>query len=748
MRPRNGLLVLSAAVLALAAFSTFAAANPASFVAGRAGATLAPSGSVEYRDMTLGTTLTECPQAGKIDRDPKPLDRRAIDEVEKKSNGGDDRRLNQDYSCFPQDETSISINPATPKNIVAGANDYRLGTGSSGFYASTDNGSSWYDGIIPFPTTPVTPFNANGFLPSGGDPVIAHDRAGITYYAQIAFNRYNDTNGVFVQRSTNGGFTWSRACVPINGPSPTDDVASCGALGDPRQPGDGTVIYNQDVDNVANGNIPFNDKEWLTAGPRPAGVTPQCFKPETRAPVACDPAVVGVDRLYVTWSKFGATGSPINFSYSDDQGRSWSAEKVISGAASFCVFSAGNGCEFNQGSVPTVNPVTGGLYVAFINGNTPDEDQYLMVRSMDGGQTFQGPFLVTSVFDLNYPRSGTTRPDCTPRGQQGNRQVLTNSCFRLNSYGNITVDKRGGAFANDLYVVISDNRFGTAASTNTDIFLFKSIDGGTNWVGPTRVNDDRSVAPPDRDCGRNDGFLPTLAKVNAECTAGANFGNDQWFPWVDISEDGDVNVVFHDRRLDTDSTGSEWPTSRQRPGNYLGWFWGGVCRVSTADSRDCVAPTAGPSGLPTANQDCQDQATPNLSCQDPPRGAAAGSTRPCSRSRTTRSPTRRTTSTTRSAPGSSWATTRTSTSSVTPQPPLGRTLETAALPATRRHRTTSSAATPRASSPTRSSTASRRRTARAVRTRAARRMTRSSSPPARQTSRTRARSKAATISLP
>ena len=74
--------------------------------------------------------------------------------MEKKSSGGGDRRLNQDYSCFPQDETSISINPATPRNLIAGANDYRLGTGSSGFYASTDNGASWYDGIIPFPTTP------------------------------------------------------------------------------------------------------------------------------------------------------------------------------------------------------------------------------------------------------------------------------------------------------------------------------------------------------------------------------------------------------------------------------------------------------------------------------------------------------------------------------------------------------------------------------------------------------------------
>ena len=621
MKPRTGLLVLSAAVTVLAAFTTMASGNPASFVAGRSGATLAPSGAIEFRDMTLGMTLTECPQAGKIDRDPKPLDRRAIDQVEKKSNGGNDRRLNQDYSCFPQNETSISINPTTSRSMVAGANDYRLGTGSSGFYASTDNGSSWYDGIIPFPSTPATIGNANGYLPSGGDPVTAFDRAGIAYYAQIAFNRYNDTNGVFVQRSTNGGFTWSRACVPIRGANPADDVAACGGLGDPRQPGDGTVTYADDPDPVLNGNAPFNDKEWMTTGPRPAGVSPTCFGSETHNPRPCDPATIGVDRIYVSWTKFDNTGSPIYFSYSDDQGRSWSPERRISGSASFCAFFGGD-CNFNQASVPTVNPTTGALYIAFLNGNTPDEDQYLMVRSMDGGQTFQGPFLITSVFDLNYPRSGTTRPDCAPRGQQNNRQVLTNSCFRLNSYGNIVADKRGGAFANDLYVVISDNRFGTAASTNTDIFLFKSIDGGTNWVGPTRVNDDRSVAPPDRDCGRVDGFLPTLAGVNAQCQANANFGNDQWFPWVDISDDGDVNVVFHDRRLDTDSTGSEWPASRSRPGNYLGWFWGGVCRVSTADSRECVAPTAGFSGIQTATQDCQDGTGAN--CQDPPRGAAAG----------------------------------------------------------------------------------------------------------------------------
>ena len=54
-----------------------------------------------------------------------------------------------------------------------------------------------------------------------------------------------------------------------------------------------------------------------------------------------------------------------------------------------------------------MNPTTGHLYVAFMNGNTPDENQYLVVRSKDGGATFEGPFLVTPIFDVNYPRGST-----------------------------------------------------------------------------------------------------------------------------------------------------------------------------------------------------------------------------------------------------------------------------------------------------------------------------------------------------
>jgi hypothetical protein len=552
----------------------------------------------------FGTGLTECPRAGEpVDKQPKPIDRRQPDKVEQLSNGGDDRIVNQDYACLPQNETSIAVNLAFPKNVVAGQNDYRLGWGSSGFDSSTDNGNHWYDGIRSFPT-PGTPQNplltGDDHIDGGGDPAVVSDRAGVIYYVDIHFERERDDNGIFVSRSTNGGFTWSRPCVPIPGTLPNDDVATCGGSGDPRRPGDGTVIYNQDPDGTGPASAPFNDKEYMAAGPRPAGVLPTCFGPETRTPIPagttnCPNAIIGVDRLYVTWTKFPVTpvgSTKIYFSYSDDQGRSWSEEKPISGDASFCdvvFFDPLNRCDRNQTSTPTVNPATGQLWVGFENFNTPDENQYLVVHSANGGATFDGPYHVTPVFDVNYPDSGGDRPDCTPRGQQDGRPVLTNSCFRVSgNVGNTLADRRGGAFADDVYVVISDNRNGTRESTNTDVFLFKSTDGGRTWIGPTRVNNDPLSLPTDfdRDCAPED----------SGC--GRIFGNDQWFPWMDISLKGDLNVGFHDRRLDTTSTLSEWPTSHTRTGNYLAWFWGAQCTITT------TGPTVVSQPVPAAAAQC------------------------------------------------------------------------------------------------------------------------------------------------
>jgi hypothetical protein len=602
---RSFLLAASAAASAFAilgsasstADSTLA---PRVFKSGTSGPEV--SGAVEFRDVQLGTGLTECPQAGSPgSNQPKALDRRTADRAEQVSNGGNDRRANDpEYSCFPQNETSIDVNPRNARNAVGGANDYRLGWATSGYYATTDNGNHWYTGLIPFPTLP----NGDN-LDGGGDPAIVYDRAGVVYYADINFNRTDDTNGVFVSRSTNGGFTWSRPCVVLS------DTSPCGAASDPRQPGDGTVAFTQENQTTpafgssANFSVTFNDKEFIAAGPRPVGVEPHCFKPVSKTALnsgdpGCPAANIGPDRLYVTWTRFTnpagtpgfITDSKIVLSYSDDMGRSWSAQKVINGNAPFCTgsFAGGDACDDNQFSVPTVNPVTGHLYVAFENYDTPDENQALVVRSPDGGATFEGPFFVTSMFDVNM----RLRADCAARG--ASRVHLTNSCFRIPNTLAIVADRRGGDFADDLYLVTFDNRNGTRDNTNTDVFFFKSINGGGTWIGPTRVNDDPSTQPANRNCGR--GGQPACPPAADSAT-----GNDQFWPWVDINDRGNLNIGFHDRRLDTNSVASEWPTSRVRPGNYLVWYWGGNCSLSASNATACVAPTAALIPQPTAPVD-------------------------------------------------------------------------------------------------------------------------------------------------
>ena len=142
----------------------------------------------------------------------------------RKATSGGDIRVNQDFSCLPQDETAHRPEPASSKNYVAGANDYRLGWGTSGFYSTTDNGNHWYDGITPFPSLP-----SGDNLDGGGDPVTVFDRDGVAYYAQINFNRTDDTSGVWVNRSTNGGFTWTRPCVAI-GVGPRRGASAAGRV--------------------------------------------------------------------------------------------------------------------------------------------------------------------------------------------------------------------------------------------------------------------------------------------------------------------------------------------------------------------------------------------------------------------------------------------------------------------------------------------------------------------------------------
>jgi hypothetical protein len=201
---------------------------------------------------------------------------------------------------------------------------------------------------------------------------------------------------------------------------------------------------------------------------------------------------------------------------------------------------------------------------------------------------------VDTLYDVNEPRGVNGRTDCVARGQGSTRVDLTNTCFRADPiFNSIVADKRGGAFANDVYVVLYDNRNGTIRNSNNDVFFYKSTDGGTTWIGPTRVNNDPSTTPANRDCGRNTNSIVGNA---GNCPA-AGTGNDQFFPFISINQKGDLNVTFHDRRLDTTSPvgGGAWPTSKTEQGNYLVWNFGAQCSI-TKTATVTTTDTSVPSG--------------------------------------------------------------------------------------------------------------------------------------------------------
>jgi hypothetical protein len=380
--------------------------------------------------------------------------------------GGANTNLDCD-DPFPNNEPDIEVNPANPLHMIASSNDY--GSCCDQYYTTFDGGQTWSTG------------NMSREKPQkiGSDPVTAFDHkhamaihSSLSYSVQHASGRQLCDGDLVVSPSQNGGLSWDKVVVVSDG--------------------EGCDFSKRQI---------FEDKEWVVTDNNP-------FSPF-------------YGRTYITWSSFeSAAGayvrSPIFESHSDDGGLSWSRPQEISGSnAALCTFQASgpaNQCDENQFSVPTVGP-DGTVYVAFQNEQNlalwePNgffDDQYLLVKSTDGGQTWSSPRFVVGIEDgsNDYPVNVL------------DRQTLSGYQLRVNSAGNIVASPTDGK----LYLVFSDNRNGVhdsnAPVTNTDVFLMVSSNGGASWTGPMLV-----------DGGQG----------------------DQWFPWVDVNPaTGQIGILYHDR---------------------------------------------------------------------------------------------------------------------------------------------------------------------------------------------------------
>ena len=381
------------------------------------------------------------------------------------TSGGANTNLDCD-DPFPNNEPDIEVNPVNPGHMVASSNDY--GTCCDQFYTTLDNAATWTTGNMSRNSPQVT----------GSDPVTVFDvKHGTVIHTSLNYSFQLPTGeacrgDVTVSVSEDGGLTWLPAQVVDSG-------------------------FGCDLSNVQL----FNDKEWIVTDNHPSSPY--------------------YGRTYLTWTKFVAASgqyqsSPIFESHSDDGGKHWTKPQEISGSnATLCTFQtsgpAGK-CDEDQASSSTIGP-DGTLYVAFINSQNDGlwepgdffEDQYLVVKSTNGGQTWSNPTFVVGMEDgsADYPLN------------VDGRQTLTDYQVRVWGVGNLVASPTDGK----LYLVFSDNRNGTHDTanpvTNTDVFLVTSSNGGSSWSGPMQVD------------------------------SGAG---DQWFPWVDVNPtDGTIGILYHDR---------------------------------------------------------------------------------------------------------------------------------------------------------------------------------------------------------
>ncbi|MEZ5147269.1 MAG: PKD domain-containing protein [Bacteroidales bacterium] len=210
--------------------------------------------------------------------------------------------------------------------------------------------------------------------------------------------------------------------------------------------------------------------------------------------------------LYVAWTAFGGTNdSEIVISRSTDDGVTWSSPINLSSAVA-----AGS---HNQGVNVQTGP-NGEVYVTWtIYDSWPsDETAIGFAKSTNGGVSYTtGTRIISNI--------------------KGIRTTETSKNHRVNSFPSMAVDISGGANDGSIYIVWSNIGVpGTNTGTNISVYMIRSVNGGTSWSTPIRVNQGPNVA-----------------------------GKESYFPWITCDpETGNLGVIFYDDRNTTSTSCETW----------------------------------------------------------------------------------------------------------------------------------------------------------------------------------------------
>jgi hypothetical protein len=354
----------------------------------------------------------------------------------------------------PHNETSIAVNPTNTDNMIGGVNDYQLSLNPGGHLAETIL-SRAHVTLDGGKTWSEYPIFSNSTYTATGDPSLAFDASGNAYYGTLGF----------------------RFVSAANAQNPDVLVATSGDGG--KTWAEHRVAQGSGVETSV-GNL--LDKEYVAAW--------------------------GDGNAIVTYGNFtqGHKGSFVSANLYDsvthDAGKTWSAPTLISGS-------------LQEAFVATpVVAADGGIYVSFLNTTdlTTGRDDYEVVKVDPAtGAPLEAPVKVATTIDgsTDYPIAF-------------GRQTYQDSVFRSWAAGNIAADPTNPSH---LAVVWSDMRNSTlpapsdpySATTNSDVVVSESTDGGATWSAPTAIA----------------------------------LSGDQFMPWAVFDGSGQLRIGFFDRSYDS-----------------------------------------------------------------------------------------------------------------------------------------------------------------------------------------------------
>ena len=348
-------------------------------------------------------------------------------------------RVNQDCTARRQAEEQVAVNPLDPTNVIAGQNDSRIGFNHCGFDYSLDGGRTFGDGIPPF-SQHISP--AEHTYDAARDPNVTFNGAGVAWYSCVVFDVNTNASGIFAVPSTVGlkGSAYANIAA---GPS-------------------------RFVVAETNDGHTFYDKQFMAGDPRPGQksvyITFTKFVSDQKCSTGNNPGAYCSSEIFSSkWDATTQTWSPI-------VNVSGSSPTLCVGGDTFDKKASPSACNFNQGSMPVVNPVDGSVFVVWNNGNTPTLLNQILGRRINTDGSMGPVVKVGQDEETNVALCDLGR---------GPEECVKSLNVRTNDFPAITVDP---LVANHLVAVWQDSRHSAVGAGTYGVVVSDSTDGGATWT--------------------------------------------------------------------------------------------------------------------------------------------------------------------------------------------------------------------------------------------------------------------------